>query len=640
MAQQRPIDRPAWATGGINLLPDFQEPLSVGPGYIALQRPPFLDWNTIWNRNYTWGFYYDENIAQIKDIAGGGNTNRHSLSVLGYPTNNGSLTETAFTGGTYWLNGTRVEFDLSRLQKIGEVTHTFPPNRDTYISAQDDGDSTLSFIDVPAGDPEPAPPAGFINIVRVRSDALELIQVLQLLPDTVSTLYPWYFEVLCSGEQAVFEPINDTTLNAGEFTSTGTGDAVNAQGDAQGAAFNGFHSGSGVGIRVTHIGTGNAGFFAGNAAQPTLFVTGTNVGLDVQSFGATTEAINANSFGGPGIITTSSAGEGIIASGAVGLANGYGVLADADSSLAAAVRGDNADDDGVSIQGVTSVNATNLGVAIDGFARNDGTAGRFRADTGLAIAATSDFNTAVIAKGGLSANAHGIVGLAGANGLNWGVFGFSAANAGALGGAVAGLANTLGVAGSFISEDNHAVSLAATGTDRAALRIAPQATAPAIPGLGDLSVNSSNNSYVIYDGSEQRQLWGSNEGILLKRELGANVVIPAVPTSFVTLNLNVPAGSVAIVTYSADFSVSFVDVADLYVDIDLQTSAGTVRVSRRSLPGNFLGSASGFSFTTFVEGPVTSFTIVANKNGWPGNVEIVAPLITAFGLFNASDIQP
>jgi len=99
MAKQRPIDFPKWATGGINILPDYTPPLSEGAGYIPEQKPPSIDWNTIWHRNDTWVEYYDENIPHIKDIAGLANSNRHGLTTLTYQTGGGSLTSPATPGG-------------------------------------------------------------------------------------------------------------------------------------------------------------------------------------------------------------------------------------------------------------------------------------------------------------------------------------------------------------------------------------------------------------------------------------------------------------------------------------------------------------------------------------------------------------
>lgn len=636
MAINRPFDKPKWATGGINILPDGQAPLAEGAGYVALQKPPFQDWNTIWHRNSNWVTYFDENSVQIKDLAGSTNTNRYAFLGLSYAINNGFLTSPATTGGVYWIDGTRVELGQAKLQKIGELTHSFNPNQDTYISITGDDETPMTFQEVPNGNPPPAPPVGFTQIVKVVTDAVEVTAVEQLLPSTISTMYPFYFEVLCAGEKCEFQPVTNVNDTAGTFRTTGTGDTLYVQSDGDGIAINAFSFGKDTTIRARTVGTNaHAGEFVGTVGASAVWVTGIEGGIEcTTASGTAIDALSNDTDVGEQTILAESKGD------------------------AAAVR--SLAVDGPAVEGTTTgtgyaakFTQSGVGGAVE-IGATDGTALNLSSGTGLSLNAVgtngcANFfatnGTAISSNsfgaGSISISAVGrfigVKGEAQDDNEGVGLFGETSVNAFSNSYGVRGIAHSNAPGGRFDSEDGHGITIMTSNANRAALNIGTQATKPSSPGVGDLSVRPTGE-YDIYDGTDHRQVWATPSGMLVAFDSNGGALVAGPPETLVEKTINLAADEAAVIYVTSSFRLNAgVETnvgVNLYRDGILMLSSilRPLDASPNSNPD------AAYTQTDVVYGPLTKISLEGDVVEAGSTVLYQAQLLV-LGVYKASDIE-
>lgn len=625
MAQQRPADKPLWATAGINILPDFTAPLSEGPGYVANQKPPFQDWNTIWHRNGNWVKYFDENVAHIKDWAGEANANRIGLFTFSYVVGGGSLTAAAIPGGVYWIDGVRVEIDTAKLTKLFELNHSFNPNKDTYVSITGDSETPLVFTEVNNGDPAPAPPPGFTNIIRVVSDAVEVTFVQQLLSDTVSTKYPFYFEVLCSGEQCFFSPVTNPDNTAGIFSNTANGDAIYAEANGFGHAINALSFGSGTTLRARTLGIGAfAGEFVGGPGAPALNVVGVDggvsclvtsgIGLSVTAVGTAIGA-TINSSSGNALFVNSSNALAMNVSGAVGgivATCGSGTCIDAQSPTGLAINaaGGNGCIVASSTSGACIVATASVGAGVDATGTSRGVIGTAIAMGGSGVQGIGTFTSSIGVRGeGLAKGVRGTASDADGYGVE-GIVGV-ASNTSAAG--VRGISSGTGRGGYFVSTDGYGVNISTSGTQRPALRIETQGSDPATLSTGDMWFHSSQGPK-FRQGTDNRRIWGTPAGMLAAEAGPANLnVLMSDPLlTVVSKTLNLPAGSSALVMMSADIRSTGdsmrIDVR-AYIDALLAKQSVFVLGPVGVAPDSSLAIRGTFFYMDWIPGPVTEVSL-------------------------------
>lgn len=172
MALTKPDRYPRWATvGGAITEPNsarkdvgFEADLQLSAGEI--------DW--LHNLAYQWIVYGDQRSMRQEYVGAASwmqSTITHSVGA--------SRTANAFTGGTVWVAGVRIELDAGYLTQAGYATRTFTASRDTYINVNDD--RVLEFQEVLNGAGAPTPSAGYTAILRVVTDATNVTSSTRLL---------------------------------------------------------------------------------------------------------------------------------------------------------------------------------------------------------------------------------------------------------------------------------------------------------------------------------------------------------------------------------------------------------------------------------------------------------------------------
>lgn len=653
MAQQRPIDKPFWATAGINILPDYTAPLSEGPGYVANQKPDFLTWNSIWHRNSKWVKYFDENVAHIKDWAGEANANRFVGTGFAYVVGGGSLTTAAIPGAIYWIDGVRVEIDTSRLTKLGELNHTFGPNKDTYVSITGDSETPLVFQEVNNGAPAPVPPAGYTHIIMVTSDATEVTSVNDFFKDTVSTKYAFYFEVVCSGEKCVFQPVTDVNDIAGAFTTTGTGSAVSAQALGNGFGMDASASGALPAIRARHLGVGVPALeVLGTTGAAAADITGTDGGIVCSTVNGTGLAVTAagtaigatiNSNSGNGLIVNSSNTLAMSVSGTTG-----SIVATCTSGTCISASG-----------GATGVNAAGTARGVIATTTADFSIG---ADitvngtqaTGVSVSATgnnclgvsSTVNTAnctaIFGNANIASGGTGVYGFASTYGVRGkatevagrGVFGESSDSGSTLGSAVYGIAFDDAVGGYFNSANGYGVRISTTQTQRPALRIETQASDPATLSTGDVWMRSTGPKFRL--GTDNRQFWGTPDGMRVAKKLQTinENVLPMSSSDVLMATITIPAGSSIMVVAKARLEIAAANTITVQLRKDFVNVLGFTETLNNPGASPLFTT---WTATEFINGPVNTGISIFIASG-ANNLPVRGCQMTLIGNFKTSDI--
>lgn len=125
---------------------------------------------------------------------------------LAYAIGGGSLTANASPFDIV-VDGRRLNITAAMLTKMGEADHTFGATTDTWVSIDPIGTlPALNFAEVPVNDPDPGPPAGYTTIVRVRTDATEVTDVVDVIEDVVRLSKRFFFKRGLAAESTATSP--------------------------------------------------------------------------------------------------------------------------------------------------------------------------------------------------------------------------------------------------------------------------------------------------------------------------------------------------------------------------------------------------------------------------------------------------